>query len=422
MVEVLSIILGGGKGSRLFPLTKMRAKPAVPFGGKYRLVDIPISNCINSGFRKIYILTQFNSSSLHQHISNSYTFDTFSKGFVEILAAEQTYESTSWYQGTADAVRKNCLHFHDHNPDYYLILSGDQLYRMDKRRLIQCHIDSKADITIATVPVYKEATPSLGILKADKTGRIVKFIEKPNLEHDISEMKIPSTIKVRNRDKEYLASMGIYVFSRGILEKALDNSMTDFGKEIIPYCIDKMNVYTYVFNGFWEDIGTIKSFYEANLSLAAIKPKFNFYKEDKPIYTRRRDLPASKINFCTTSQSLTADGCIITNATIMNSIVGIRTIIESGAHLDSAVCMGADYYETHQQRKQNKAIGIPNIGIDRGTIIRKAIIDKNARIGEVCRIGIDNFYREDGDFGDYHIKDGIIIIPKNAIIPSGTVI
>jgi glucose-1-phosphate adenylyltransferase len=250
----------------------------------------------------------------------------------------------------------------------------------------------------------------------------VQFIEKPSLDRDISDMKIPDTIKVKHPEREYLASMGIYIFSRGLLEKALDNTMTDFGKEIIPYCIDKMNVYSYVFNGFWEDIGTIKSFYEANLGLAAIKPKFNFYKEDQPIYTRRRDLPASKINFCTTSQSLTADGCIITNATIMNSIVGIRTIIESGAHLDSVVCMGADYYETRDQRGQNKAIGIPNIGIDRGTIIRKAIIDKNARIGEVCRIGIDNFFREDGDFGDYYIKDGIIIIPKNAIIPSGTVI
>lgn len=423
---MVCLILSGGKGTRLYPLTKLRAKPAVPFGGKYRLVDIPISNCINSGFKNIYIITQFNSSSLHNHIAQTYIFDSFSRGFVEILAAEQTYEHSSWYQGTADAVRQNILHLHDHSPDYYLILSGDQLYRMDLARFLQHHIEINAEISIAAHPVDRASAVSLGILKAEKTGRITEFCEKPPLERDIEYLKIPDSeeFKTISREggREYLASMGIYLFNAGVLEKALDNSMTDFGKELIPYCIGKMKVFSYIFNDYWVDIGSIKSFFEANINLASIKPNFNFYNEQKPIYTRRRDLPASKINFCTISQSLTADGCIITNATIMNSIVGIRTVIESGAHLDSTVCMGADYYETLDQKKINKKNGIPDIGIGRGSIVKKAIIDKNARIGEICRIGIDNFSREDGDFGDYYVKDGIIVIPKNAIIPSGTVI
>jgi glucose-1-phosphate adenylyltransferase len=426
VADVVCLILSGGKGTRLYPLTKLRAKPAVPFGGKYRLVDIPISNCINSGFKMIYILTQFNSSSLHNHLAQTYIFDSFSRGFVEILAAEQTYEHTGWYQGTADAVRQNFLHLHDHSPDYYLILSGDQLYRMDLVRFLKHHIETNAEISIAAHPVNREVASNLGILKAEKTGRISEFCEKPSMDKDITYIKIPDTEEfksiVKGEGKEYLASMGIYIFNAGILERALDNSMTDFGKEIIPFCINKMKVYSYIFTDYWVDIGSIKSFYEANINLASIKPNFNFYNEQKPIYTRRRDLPASKINFCTISQSLTADGCIITNATIMNSIVGIRTVIESGAHLDSTVCMGADYYETQEQKKANRKDGIPDIGIGRGSIVKKAIIDKNARIGEVCRIGIDNFSREDGDFGDYYVKDSIIVIPKNAVIPSGTVI
>jgi glucose-1-phosphate adenylyltransferase len=424
--EVVALILSGGKGTRLYPLTKLRAKPAVPFGGKYRLVDIPISNCMNSGIKKIYIVTQFNSSSLHNHIAQTYKFDSFSKGFVEILAAEQTYEHSNWYQGTADAVRQNFLHLHDHSADYYLILSGDQLYRMDYDLFLKKHIEMGAEITIAATPVTREDASSLGILKCDKDGRVVEFVEKPDPEKDISSIKIPDTMEIpkemKDEKREYLASMGIYIFNAGILEKTLDNTMTDFGKEIIPHYIHELKVFSYIFTDYWEDIGSIKSFYEANINLASIKPRFNFYNEQKPIFTRRRDLPASKINFCTISQSLTADGCIITNSTIMNSIVGIRTIIESGAHLDGTICMGADFYETLEQKKQNRKEGKPDIGIGRGTIIKKAIIDKNARIGEVCRIGADNFTREDGDFGDYYIKDGIIVIPKGAIIPSGTVI
>lgn len=374
MTEILSIILGGGKGTRLYPLTKMRAKPAVPFGGKYRLVDIPISNCINSGLKQIYILTQFNSSSLHNHISHTYIFDSFSRGFVEILAAEQTYESSSWFQGTADAVRKNIGHFHDHSPDYYLILSGDQLFRMDIRKFIKRHIELKADITIASTPVSREDASALGILAADQNGRINAFLEKPSPEVDIKEMRIPEELKKgskwKNSQRDYLASMGIYIFNARTLEAALDNNFTDFGKEIIPNCMDRMKLCTYVFDGYWEDIGSIKSFYDANIDLAAITPNFNFYYEKQPIYTRRRDLPASKVNFCTTSQSLTADGCIITNATIMNSIVGIRTIIETGAHLDAAVCMGLIIMKPQTRRRKIKPWEFRILELDGGQLLK----------------------------------------------------
>ena len=428
MNKILGIVLGGGKGTRLVPLTKDRSKPAVPFAGKYRLVDIPISNCINSDIKKIYILTQFNSASLHNHIANTYIFDTFSNGFVEVLAAEQTPQSEAWYQGTADAVRKNIRHFHDQEREYYIILSGDQLYRMDYRDMLKAHKDSGAVLTIAAKPVSRCEATGLGIIGADKKGRVVNFIEKPAPDADITSYKAPLNIlktpETPNPDpsKDYLASMGIYIFNAEAMEKALDNDMTDFGKEIIPEVIKTQKVQTFVFDGFWEDIGTIKAFYDTNLNLASITPSFNFYDEQMPIYTHRRHLPATKMNFCTISQSLASEGSIITNSSIVNSIIGIRTIIESGANLDGVYCMGANYYESDAQKRINAQKNIPNIGIGRGTIIRKAIIDQNARIGDGCRIGIDSFDRQDGEFGNYWIRDGIIIIPKNAIIPSGTVI
>ncbi len=426
MPRILCIILSGGRGERLYPLTKERAKPAVPFGGKYRLVDIPISSCINSGYKQIYVLTQYASSSLHNHIANTYIFDSFTQGFVEILAAEQTYEHSTWYQGTADAVRKNFIHFHTQNPDYYIILSGDQLYRMDLREFFRNHVENKAEVSVAVTPVTRERAPHLGILEVDAQGRIVKFVEKPPADQDISHLRIPpnlaANLKGLKPGREYLASMGIYIFNAGVLEEALDNDLIDFGKEIIPQNISRLRVQAYLFPGFWEDIGTIKSFYETNLSLTTITPEFDFYNEENPIYTRRRDLPASKINACVINQSLTADGCIITNANIMNSIVGIRTIIESGATLDGVVCMGADYYETAEEKARNRGLGIPDVGIGRGSLIRKAIIDKNARIGEVCRIGVDSLTRSEGDFGHYYIRDGVIVIPKNAVVPSGSVI
>ncbi|HUZ18527.1 MAG TPA: glucose-1-phosphate adenylyltransferase [Spirochaetia bacterium] len=426
MVKVLAIVLGGGKGTRLYPLTKERAKPAVPFGGKYRLVDIPISNCINAGFKQIYILTQFNSVSLHNHLSNTYIFDVFSQGFVEILAAEQTFENSSWYQGTADAVRKNFLHFHTQSPTHYMILSGDQLYRLNLREMFEQHLKSGAEVTIAATPVTREQCTGLGVLRADENFKIRDFQEKPAPTKDISDMRVPPSLlpdkSFQAAGQEYLASMGMYVFNAETLEKTLDNDFTDFGKEIIPKAIKERHVNAYIFGGFWVDIGTIKSFYEANIDLASVNPRFNFYDENMPIYTHRRHLPATKINFCTISQSLAAEGSIITNATISSSIIGIRTLIESGANLDGVICLGANFYETPEQKRENERKGIPNIGIGRGTVAKRAIFDMNARIGDNCRIGVDERVREDGDYDNYYIRDGIIIVPKNAIIPQGTVI
>jgi glucose-1-phosphate adenylyltransferase len=423
MSEVLSIVLGGGKGTRLFPLTQERAKPAVPFAGKFRLVDIPISNCINANLRQIYILTQFNSASLHLHLSQTYNFDIFSNGFVEILAAEQTFEHSGWYEGTADAVRKNFIHFRTQSPDYYLILSGDQLYRMDLRELVQKHKDSGAAITIACTTVEREEASQLGILKVNKKSEITEFLEKPGPTRDISDFKAPPELKTdKTKNDEYMASMGIYIFNAEAMESCLANEYTDFGKEIIPMTINTLKVNAYVFDGYWEDIGTIKSFYEANLDLTSLRPKFDFYDEEKPIYTHMRSLPPSKMNFSNMNQSIAAEGCIITNAAITNSIVGIRTIIESGASLNGVVCMGADYYESEKQKLQNAEARVPNVGIGRGTIVKGAIIDKNACIGEGCRIGIDNLNRTDGNYGHYYIVDGIIVIPKNAVLYPGTVI
>ena len=424
MAEVLSIVLGGGKGTRLFPLTQSRAKPAVPFGGKFRLVDIPISNCINANFRQIYILTQFNSASLHLHIGHTYLFDSFSNGFVEILAAEQTFEHSGWYEGTADAVRKNFSHFRTQKPSYYIILSGDQLYRMDLKELLQNHIDSGAAITIACTPVSRDAASSLGILKANKENRITEFMEKPGPAKDISDFRTPPEIVTEKKidGDMFLGSMGIYVFNAKAMEDCLANELTDFGKEIIPSAINNLKVNAYIFDGYWEDIGTIRNFYETNLELTTVKPQFDFYDENRPIYTHRRNLPPSKMNFSNMNQSIAAEGCIITNANISNSIVGIRTIIETGSSLNGVVCMGADFYETEIQKCQNAEERMPNVGIGRGVIIKGAIIDKNVRIGEGCRIGVDDIRRTDGNYGDYYIVDGIIVIPKNTVLYPGTVI
>ena len=424
MAKVLSIVLGGGKGTRLYPLTKERSKPAVPFGGKFRIVDIPLSNCINAGFKKIYILTQFNSASLHLHISRSYNFDSFSSGFVEILAAEQTPSHSGWYEGTADAVRKNFIHFRPQNPTHYLIVSGDQLYRMDLADMFKKHVESGARLTIAGTMVDRPTANDLGIMKIKADSSIEAFLEKPGPTKNIDEFKIPGALRLpgASPDKEYLASMGIYIFDAALLEEALDNDSNDFGKEVIPDILEKERINAYLFDGYWEDIGTIKSFYEANIQLTDINPQFNFYDEEKPIYTHNRNLPASKLNYCTLNMALASDGCIITNASITRSIVGVRTIIESGASLDGVVCMGADRYETDREKKNNLEKGIPNIGIGSGSILKRAIIDKNARIGANCRIGIDNVDRANGEYPTHYIVDGIIVIPKNTVVPDGTVI
>ena len=422
MAKVLSIILGGGKGTRLYPLTKERSKPAVPFGGRHRIVDIPISNCINSGFRQIYILTQFNSASLHMHISKAYNFDRFSHGFVEILAAEQTLEHSGWYEGTADAVRKNFVHFETQSPTHYIILSGDQLYRMDLKAFLDKHIASGADITIATTCVNREDASGFGIMKIDSDQRITAFMEKPAPDMNIDDWKIPADARGDLPEgKDYLASMGIYIFNADTMREALNNDFDDFGKEIIPMAIKKSKVQSYVYTGYWEDIGTIRSFYEANLDLTRINPKFNFYDEDQPIYTHPRNLPPSKLNKAEMNRSLATEGCVITNAVINDSIIGVRTIIESGTELNGVVCMGADSYENEEQKKLTAERGIPHLGIGRNCKIANTIIDKNARIGDNCQIGVSGKVYEDGEHGDFYTSNGIIVIRKNAVIPSGTI-
>lgn len=421
--RVLAIILGGGKGTRLYPLTKERSKPAVPFGGKYRIVDIPVSNCINSGFKKIYLLTQFNSASLHLHIINSYNFDRFSHGFVEILAAEQTLEHSGWYEGTADAVRKNFTHFRRQNPTHYIILSGDQLYRMDLRDFFNKHIESGADISIAAKAVNRQDATGFGIMQLDKKNNIKAFMEKPAPDLDISDWKIPENSRGDlPANLEYLASMGIYIFNAETMEEMLDNDFNDFGKEIIPGAIKTKKVTSYIFNGYWEDIGTIRSFYDATIDLTNPIPNFNFYDEDSPIYTHMRNLPPSKINNATMTASLASEGCIITDARIQHSVIGVRSFINEGTDLEGVIMMGADYYENAESKADNKKRKIPNIGIGKNCKINRAIIDKNARIGENCCININGKKYEDGDHGMFYSADGIIVIRKGAIIPDGTVI
>ena len=420
---VLSIILGGGKGTRLFPLTKVRSKPAVPFGGKFRIVDVPISNCINSGYKKIYLLTQFNSFSLHMHISNSYNFDRFSHGFVEILAAEQTLEHTGWYEGTADAVRKNFPHFKPQNPTHYIILSGDQLYRMDLRAFMASHLKSGADVTIAATAVNRSDASGFGIMKIDGENRITEFMEKPARDMNIDDWKIPESSRGNlPPEKEYLASMGIYIFNAPVMDEMLDNDMTDFGKEIIPAAIKTKKINSYIFDGYWEDIGTIGSFYEANINLTETTPQFNIYDEDEPIYTHIPNLPPSKINKADINASLTAEGCIITESRLNHCVIGIRSIIETGSSLDGVIMMGADAYETDSSKRWNAEHNIPNLGIGKNCRIARTIIDKNVHIGDNCAINVGGNQYEEGDHGLFYCADGIIVIRKGAVIPSGTVI
>lgn len=422
--RVLSIILGGGKGTRLYPLTKERSKPAVPFGGKYRIVDIPISNCINSGYKKIYLLTQFNSASLHLHIINSYNFDRFSRGFVEILAAEQTLEHSGWYEGTADAVRKNFGHFKVQRPTHYIILSGDQLYRMDLKKFMDQHLKSGANITIAAKAVNRSDASGFGIMQVDESNTITAFMEKPAKDMNIDDWKIPEAAREPKlpSNLEYLASMGIYIFDADTMEEMLNNDYNDFGKEIIPMAIKSKKVSSYIFNGYWEDIGTIRSFYEATLDLTNPIPQFNFYDEDKPIYTHMRNLPPSKINHAEMVSTLASEGCVITNSRIQHSVIGVRSVINEGCDLEGVIMMGADFYETEAAKKDNKAKGVPNLGIGKNCKINKAIIDKNAHIGENCCINVSGRKYEDGDHGLFYSADGIIVIRKGAVIPNGTVI
>lgn len=416
--RTLAIIMGGGAGTRLFPLTKDRAKPAVPLGGKYRIVDIPISNCLNSGLRSIYVLTQFNSMSLHRHIQASYKFDNFTRSFIDILAAQQTPAGSQWYQGTADAVRQNMRYFLERPYHYYLILSGDQLYQMDFRALLHQHIKFGADITLATKPVAKLQVSEFGIMQSGVDRRITGFIEKPTDETSLQEMKMSrELLRAIGSDEEaelFQASMGIYLFNRDVLTEFLENDLFDFGKDIIPLAIKARNVSSYIFDGYWEDIGTIRAFYEANLDLTDVVPEYSFFEPDSPIYTHPRFLPGSKINGATLRQAIISDGCIISDAHLERCVVGIRSVIQSGATIRNSIVMGADYFELGEQTDSSQ----PPMGIGRNCVIDRAIIDKNARIADGAVITPEG-KPANLDADNYFIRDGIVVIPKNAVIPAG---
>jgi glucose-1-phosphate adenylyltransferase len=408
--DVVAVILGGGAGTRLFPLTKDRAKPAVPLAGKYRLVDIPISNCLNSDLRRIFLLTQFNSSSLHRHIQESYRFDNFSPGFVEILAAEQRIDRSAWYQGTADAVRQNLMHINSYAHGLVLILSGDQLYRMNYHAILEQHVASGAQVTVATTPVRAEVAGAFGIMEVAEDGRITRFVEKP------TDPAVQATL--RGYPDDLPASMGIYVFDRHTLADALAGGEVDFGKHIIPRLIETRRVHAYRHEGYWEDIGTIRAFYEANLDLCEPLPQFNFYDASAPIYTHARYLPATKIIKSQIERAVIADGCIINDALVEHSLVGVRSRIQAGATIRDSLLMGQDYYDGPDRVP---VPGAPMMGIGHGAWIERTIVDKNARIGDDVRITPDGKPAY-ADGPNWYVRDGIVIIPKNAVIMSGTVI
>ena len=418
--SVIAVILGGGQGTRLFPLTKLRSKPAVPIAGKYRLVDIPISNCLNSGIRRIYVLTQFNSASLNRHIKNTYNFDVFSSGFVDILAAEQTPNSKNWYQGTADAVRQSIHHMENQRHDHVFILSGDQLYQMDYRHMMEKHEQNDADLTVATIPVVAEDATGFGIMKTNDQGMIESFVEKPGAD-ELDQWKSETPEKFSSEGRHYLASMGIYIFKKGVLAELLDKheDATDFGKEIIPKAIETdYRVQSFEFDGYWTDIGTIKSFFEANLALTDDLPQFNLYDNEDYIYTRARLLPASKLSGTTFDHSVLAEGCLIEASRIERSVIGIRSRIGKGTTIEDSIIMGNDFFQSREELEDENN-DEPPMAIGQRCFISNAIIDKNCKIGNDVRIaGGDHL--EDGDYGEYHVVDGIVIVPKNSVIPEGT--
>lgn len=429
MKKVLSIILGGGAGTRLYPLTKLRAKPAVPVAGKYRLIDIPVSNCINSEIFKIYVLTQFNSASLNRHIARTYSFAGFSEGFVEVLAAQQTPENPSWFQGTADAVRKYIWLLEEWDIDEFLILSGDHLYRMDYRLFVERHRQTNADITLSVVPMDERRASDFGLMKTDDSGRVVSFREKPKGEA-LTQMQVDTTLlgltPEQAKLQPYIASMGIYVFKKQVLINLLRESLerTDFGKEIIPDAAKDHNVQAYLFDGYWEDIGTIEAFYDANMGLTQQPlPPFSFYDEKAPIYTRPRYLPPSKLLDCHITQSIIGEGCILKNCRIEHSVLGVRSRIESGCNIEDSLIMGADYYQAFAERQNSLEHENIPVGIGTDTIIRRAIIDKNARIGHDVRIiNKDNVQEAERESQGFYIRSGIVVVLKNATIPDGTII
>ncbi|HMG36871.1 MAG TPA: glucose-1-phosphate adenylyltransferase [Blastocatellia bacterium] len=425
--KVLSLILGGGAGQRLYPLTQQRAKPAVPLGGKYRLIDIPVSNCINSDLRRIFILTQYNSASLNRHIARTYSFSRFTNGFVEILAAEITPERPDWFQGTADAVRQCLHHLDDYKGDTILILSGDHLYRMDYRHFIARHEDTGADITLSVTAALREDASGFGLVKIDDSGRVVEFSEKPQGEA-LERMFVDTTQLGLSREqaerRPFCASMGIYVFRKDVLRKLLVDDMTDavdFGRELLPGALQKYNVQAHLFDGYWEDIGTIGAFYRANIEMTLPLPPFNFFDTEAPMYTRPRYLPGSKLLDCGIQSSIITEGCIINGATIQNSVIGIRSRIDHGSRLEGVLMMGADFYQTLDELQGDVNRGHPRIGVGSNCFIRRAIIDKNARIGAGVQIQNESG-RQNYEGDGFCIRDGVVIIPKNGLIHDGTVI
>ena len=424
--NVVAVILGGGAGSRLFPLTHERSKPAVPLGGTYRLIDVPVSNCINSEITQIFVLTQYNSASLNRHISRTYRFSSFSTGFVEVLAAEQTKDNPEWFQGTADAVRQMLPHLRDWRVDTLLILSGDHLYRMDYRKFLDRHFDTGADLTVSVNPCREQEAEEFGLLKTDISGSIIEFKEKPKGDA-LEAMRVDTTAfglkSAEAENRPFLASMGIYVFNYNRLVDLLktDDSWVDFGREIIPTAIKKYNVQAYLFNDYWEDIGTIRSFYEANLDLAAPLPKFNFFDTAAPIYTRSRYLPPSKLHNCDIDNSMVTEGCILNGVKIRKSIIGLRSRIDHGVDIEASIIMGIDFFESIEEISGNLENKKPHIGIGENTTIRKAIVDKNVRIGKNVKIlNRDNIENYDAPDRSFYVREGIVIVPKNAIIPDGT--
>lgn len=429
MKRVLGIILGGGAGTRLYPLTKLRAKPAVPLAGKYRLIDIPVSNCINSDILKIYILTQFNSASLNRHISRTYSFSGITEGFVEVLAAQQTPENPHWFQGTADAVRQYLWLFQEWDVDEYLILSGDHLYRMDYGDFVKRHRETNADITLSVIPIDRKRASDFGLMKIDESGRVTSFSEKPKGDA-LEAMKVDTTIlgltPEKAKEQPFIASMGIYVFTKKVLINLLQESpeQTDFGKEIIPNAAATHNVQAYLFDGYWEDIGTIAAFYEANLALTQQPhPPFSFYNEEAPIYTRSRYLPPSKLLDCHITESIIGDGSILKSCRIHHSVLGVRTRVESGCTIEDTLIMGADFYQPYAERQTAETTGKIPVGIGANSIIRRAIIDKNACIGQNVQIvNKDNVQEADRESQGFYIRSGIVVVLKNAVIPDGMVI
>jgi glucose-1-phosphate adenylyltransferase len=416
--DTLAIVLGGGQGSRLYPLTATRSKPAVPIGGKYRLIDVPVSGCLHADIRRIFVLTQFNSASLNRHISHTYRLDMFSGGFVEILAAEQTPDNPNWFQGTADAVRQAMRHVSQHEASYYLILAGDHLYRMDYCDLIDAHKDQRADITIAAQPVDAETAPQMGIFRFDREGRIVAFEEKPKPDRlqEIGRSIPAGSPFARHGDSHpFMASMGVYVFSREVMLEILEReSGLDFGRELIPAALDRYRVRPYVYRGYWADVGTIESFYDANVMLGRPAAPFRFWDANQPIYTHLRHLPGSRLTDCAIRTSIVADGCFLDRCAIDDSVIGIRTTVRSGAQIHRSVLLGADFYEDGNGNT-------PPLGIGRDVVLDRVVVDKNARIGDGARLVNEaNIAHADGD--GYYIRGGIIVVPKGGVILPGTVV